>query len=84
MGIALMGSGIALLLRSDELEEEVTLLRDLPLVPMSWVITFLGVSLIVTCIFGIWGAYKDNRFLLTVFLFFLFSIHQFLNSVIES
>ena len=69
-----MGCGIAILLRAEDLESKVELLGDLPLVTICYVILFIGVIVVVTCAMGLYGGYVQNRFLLTVFLFFLFSI----------
>ncbi len=40
---------------------------------MSYVIMILGLVTLLTCAMGFYGGYKQNRFLLTIYLFFLFS-----------
>uniref|UniRef100_A0A7S0GWF6 Tetraspanin n=2 Tax=Amorphochlora amoebiformis TaxID=1561963 RepID=A0A7S0GWF6_9EUKA len=57
-----------------DVEDNVELLNNLPLVPASYVVTFLGVMIIVVSAVGVYGGYQKNRFYLTMFLFFNLSI----------
>eukprot|EP00954_Amorphochlora_amoebiformis_P008455 656547-Amorphochlora_amoeboformis.AAC.1 len=74
LGVGMMGSGITMLGNGQDVEDNVELLNNLPLVPASYVVTFLGVMIIVVSAVGVYGGYQKNRFYLTMFLFFNLSV----------
>lgn len=73
-GLGVTAAGILLLIKAEELEKDVELLQDLPIVTTSYVILFVGLSLAITCVVGVYGALKKQRVLLTIYLFVIFAV----------
>lgn len=73
-GFGIMGAGIFLLIKAAELERDVALLKDLPIVATSYVVLFVGLAVAITSICGAVGAVKKQRVLLTIYLFVIFAV----------
>mmetsp|Transcript_13455 Transcript_13455/g.20174 ORF Transcript_13455/g.20174 Transcript_13455/m.20174 type:complete len:246 (+) Transcript_13455:35-772(+) len=73
VGFGLMGAGVYILGTSEDMDSETDLLGDLPLITISWVIVIVGAAIGLISLTGMYGGYKQNRPLLTIFFFFLFS-----------
>jgi len=62
------------LVKASELEQDVELLKDLPLTTTSYVVMFIGLALAITSVIGVIGALRKNRVFLTVYLFVIFAV----------